>query len=198
MHDAGLGSQAIRGSLCPELPTGMVIVTMTTGFGSAGSILTEQPPRSSRYVPPRGQRPAPARSASTQSLLTLTGPDVPLVTAQPSPPATSQPPNPPPTSPPVAALVGPGVTSIDDFEVVYDDAAGRPMIAFADGQWYDVTARVPRPISVRNALRRDAAWAGAVVQTVCLWMRSNPRHERSFDLATELALAVGELARQTH
>lgn len=167
----------------------MVITTMTTGFGTAGSILTEQPPHTSRSTPTRAPRPAPAPS-TTQSLLTLTGPDVPLVPAAPTPASTP--------SPPVSSLVGPSVTSIDDFEVVYDDANGRPMIAFADGQWYDVTGYAPRPISVRNALRRDSAWAGAVVQTVCLWMRSNPHHERSFDLATELALAVGELARQNH
>lgn len=82
-----------------------------------------------------------------------------------------------------------------DFDVVYHDNAGRPMIAFGNGQWFDVSTYLPRQISVRAALRRDATWAGAVVQTVCFWMRTNPNSERSFELATELALAVGELAR---
>ncbi|WP_166345466.1 hypothetical protein [Phytoactinopolyspora limicola] len=82
------------------------------------------------------------------------------------------------------------------YEVVYDDAHGRPLLAFTDGQWWDMTSQSPRPVTVRFALRRDPSWAGAVVQTVCLWMRSHPHDERSFDLATELALAVGELARQ--
>ncbi|NDL60121.1 hypothetical protein [Phytoactinopolyspora mesophila] len=82
------------------------------------------------------------------------------------------------------------------YEVVYDDAEGRPLLAFTDGQWWDMTSYTPRPVTVRFALRRDPSWAGAVVQTVCLWMRSHPNDERSFDLATELALAVGELARQ--
>ncbi|AYY11650.1 hypothetical protein EF847_01820 [Actinobacteria bacterium YIM 96077] len=82
------------------------------------------------------------------------------------------------------------------YEVVYEDVTGNPLLAFSDGQWWDVAGTSPRPVSVRFALRRDPSWAGAVVQTVCLWMRSNPQHERSFDLATELALAVGELARQ--
>lgn len=173
----------------------MVIVTMTIGFGTAGSILTEQPPRTSSYVPQRARDATPhaETGAGTTSLLGLAAPELPLVsvaTLPPRPASTS--------SPPVATLIGPHITSLDDFEVVYDDAAGRPMIAFSEGQWYDVTGHTPRPISVRNALRRDAAWAGAVVQTVCLWMRSSPRHERSFDLATELALAVGELARQQH
>ena len=71
----------------------------------------------------------------------------------------------------------------------------HPLIAFAGGQWYDVTTFTPRPVSVRHAVRRDTAWAGAVVQAVCLWMRNHPDEERSFELATELALAVGELAR---
>jgi hypothetical protein len=82
-----------------------------------------------------------------------------------------------------------------EYDVVYDDAEGYPLLAFADGQWYDVTSFNPRPVSVRYAIHLDPAWAGAVVQTVCSWMRSNPNHDRSFELATELALAMGELAR---
>ncbi|HEU4541828.1 MAG TPA: hypothetical protein VFR23_11940 [Jiangellaceae bacterium] len=82
-----------------------------------------------------------------------------------------------------------------EYDVVYDDAEGYPLLAFADGQWYDVTSFTPRPVSVRHAIHLDPAWAGAVVQTVCSWMRSNPNHDRSFELATELALAVGQLAR---
>lgn len=81
------------------------------------------------------------------------------------------------------------------YDVVYDDADGYPLLAFADGQWFDVTEFNPQPVTVRYAMRLDPAWAGAIVQTVCMWMRSNPNHDRSFELATELALAVGELAR---
>lgn len=83
------------------------------------------------------------------------------------------------------------------YDVVYDDADGYPLLAFTEGQWYNVTSYDPQPVSVRYALRLDPAWAGAVVQTVCMWMRSNPNHDRSFELATELALAVGELARMS-
>jgi hypothetical protein len=82
-----------------------------------------------------------------------------------------------------------------EYDVVYDDADGYPLLAFAEGQWYDVTSSTPRAVPVRYALRRDPAWSGAVVQTVCLWMRGHPHHERSLELATELALVVGELAR---
>lgn len=82
------------------------------------------------------------------------------------------------------------------YDVVYEDIDGSPLLAFADGQWWELTGLAPTAVTVRYALRRDPSWAGAVVQTVCLWMRSHPNDERSFDLATELALAVGELARR--
>lgn len=121
----------------------------------------------------------------------------PAVTAAPVPPV----PAPPAPAQATSEFLAPqdrgySFAGIGDYEVVYDDSRGYPMLAFADGHWFDVTSVNPRPVSVRHALRRDPAWAGAVVQTCCLWMRSNPNHERSFDLATELALAVGELARQ--
>ena len=144
---------------------------MTSGFGVVGSVLTEKPPSDSPWVTPApaGRGPLAAR------------------TAAPSPM-----PLPRPTG---------DRSWYDDllggreYDVVYDDADGYPLLAFAEGQWYDVTSLTPRLVSVRFALRRDSAWSGAVVQTVCLWMRSHPHHERSFELATELALAVGELAR---
>jgi hypothetical protein len=82
-----------------------------------------------------------------------------------------------------------------EYDVVYDDADGYPLLGFVEGQWYDVTSPDPQPVSVRHAISLDPAWAGAVVQTVCMWMRSNPHHDRAFELATELALTVGELAR---
>jgi hypothetical protein len=82
-----------------------------------------------------------------------------------------------------------------EYDVVYDDADGYPLLGFFDGQWYDVTSPDPQPVNVRHAISLDPAWAGAVVQTVCMWMRSNPHHDRAFELATELALTVGELAR---
>ena len=144
---------------------------MTIGYGPVGSVLTEQPPsdhqRSNAHVD-RHYRPS-----------------------RPVPMAVTTPPGYPDPDSNRHAL-----GAFNDYEVVYDDPQGNPMLAFADGQWFDVTSLSPRPVSVRHALRRDPAWSGAVVQTICLWMRSNPNHERSFDLATELALAVGELARQ--
>lgn len=145
---------------------------MTIGYGPVGSVLTEQPPSNHS----RGRRA-----------------DSGLAAPRPVPLAAAVPAGYPEPDSNRHALVG-----AMDYDVVYDDPHGNPMLGFADGQWFDVTSLSPRPVSVRHALRRDPAWSGAVVQAICLWMRSNPQHERSFDLATELALAVGELARQQH
>jgi hypothetical protein len=139
---------------------------MVNGFGVVGSVLTEKPPSDS----PWATAPAAAPGSYGPSPLTRTA-----KTGQPS--------------------WYDGLLGGQEYDVVYDDADGYPLLAFAEGQWYDVTSYTPRPVSVRYALRRDPAWSGAVVQTVCLWMRGHPHHERSFELATELALAVGELAR---
>jgi hypothetical protein len=143
-------------------------LVMVGNFGSVGSVLTEQPPSDSPWT---------ARAA--------------VAPPRPSGPASVRP----------AVDAGTerawydGLLGGQNYEVVYDDADGYPLLAFADGRWYDVASFTPQPVSLRHALRRDAAWSGAVVQTVCQWMRGHPHHERSFELATELALAVGELAR---
>jgi hypothetical protein len=151
----------------------MVDNDMTIGHAPVPSLLTERPPEEKfgsdlplQSHPETSVRPSPLDTAVRQ-----TRPD--SATARPS------------TSP-----------LHQQYEVVYEDADGYPLLAFSDGQWWDMASMSPRPVSVRFALRRDPSWAGAVVQTVCLWMRSHPHDERSFDLATELALAVGELARQ--
>lgn len=142
---------------------------MTISYPNVGSVLNERPPSDTAY---------PAVPMSTLS----------AVGQQQSP------------APEMSLLDAPGPAdsraNSREFEVVYDDSNGFPILAFNDGHWFDVSALTPRPISIRHALRRDAAWAGAVVQATCLWMRSHPTDERSFDLATELSLAVGELARQ--
>lgn len=126
--------------------------------------------------------------APVTSLLTERPPEEHLLSELPRQISDKQPPN--------TRSYNASLPFQQQYEVVYDDADGRPLLAFSEGQWYDISSYHPHPIAVRSALRRDPSWAGAVVQTVCLWMRSHPNDERSFDLATELALAVGELARQ--
>jgi hypothetical protein len=147
---------------------------MVGRFGSVTSVLTEQPPSDSPW----------STSAAR------TGAPVPTPTARPNAePSTG-------VDMTQERSWYDGLLGGRKYEVVYDDADGYPLLAFADGRWYDVASFTPHPVSLRHALRRDPAWSGAVVQTVCLWMRSHPNHERSFELATELALAVGELARR--
>jgi hypothetical protein len=157
---------------------------MASGFGSVGSVLTERPPSDEPLVTPVARGPV--------TKPTSPAPQRPVPVHQPQP-----------GNHPAQELVPAAgnrtwydsLLSGREYDVVYDDAEGYPLLAFADGQWYDVTSFNPRPVSVRYAIHLDPAWAGAVVQTVCSWMRSNPNHDRSFELATELALAMGELAR---
>jgi hypothetical protein len=138
---------------------------MVNGFGVVGSVLTEKPPSDSPWTSTPAGPIAYAPAPSTRATESR------------------------------ESSWYDGLLGGREYDVVYDDADGYPLLAFAEGRWYDVTSSTPRPVSVRFALRRDPAWSGAVVQTVCLWMRGHPHHERSFELATELALAVGELAR---
>lgn len=195
---------------------------MASGFGTVGSVLTERPPSDEPLVAPVARGAAAKHpTAGPQRPTSLQAPPAPgqaaTATRQPAParhepltryaPLTTQAPSAPPAplvtqAPPAQQDRGSGnrawydsLLSGREYDVVYDDADGYPLLAFADGQWYDVTSFNPRPVSVRYAIHLDPAWAGAVVQTVCSWMRSNPNHDRSFELATELALAVGELAR---
>lgn len=154
---------------------------MTISYPTVVSVLTEQPPASSAP-----QRSGPVRPMQTTGRPAIgdSSPDLTSFSLLGAPDRT-------PPEQHTSSAPGSG-----EFEVVYEDASGFPILAFADGHWFDVASLTPRPVTVRHALMRDTAWAGAVVQTTCLWMRSNPRDERSFDLATELSLAVGELARQ--
>ena len=49
---------------------------------------------------------------------------------------------------------------------------------------------------IRSAIILCPHAAGSIVQIVCWWMRENTQTSRALDLATELALCVGELARK--
>lgn len=79
------------------------------------------------------------------------------------------------------------------YELVLDDEWGYPLVAFRDGQWFDVKAFTASPITLRAAALRNRAWASAVVATSLDWVRANPTTERAFELRTEVALLVGEL-----
>lgn len=173
---------------------------MASGFGSVGSVLTERPPSDGPWATPGPRSPMADRRPPTAPTRPAPGgyPSQSVSTGPSAPPST---PRTAPNDSSGSATAGnrawyDSLLSGRQYEVVYDDANGYPLLAFADGQWYDVTSFTPQAVTVRHAFRLDSAWSGAIVQTVCMWMRSNPNHDRSFELATELALAVGELARQ--
>jgi hypothetical protein len=90
--------------------------------------------------------------------------------------------------------------SVRDFErhyqVVLPDSVGQAAIGFRDGAWFRLNSGAPHSVPIRSAIIICPHAAGSIVQIVCWWMRENTRSPRALDLATELALAVGELARK--
>jgi hypothetical protein len=82
------------------------------------------------------------------------------------------------------------------FQVVLPDSVGQAALGFREGVWFRVNAGAPRPVPMRSAIILCPHAAGSIVQIACWWMRENARSSRALDLATELALCVGELARK--
>lgn len=82
------------------------------------------------------------------------------------------------------------------FQVVLPDSVGQATIGFRDGVWYRLNSGVPYVVPIRSAIILCPHAAGSIVQIACWWMRENARAPRALDLATELALTVGELARK--
>ncbi|MEY9927290.1 hypothetical protein ABH926_001915 [Catenulispora sp. GP43] len=81
------------------------------------------------------------------------------------------------------------------YHVVLQDSLGHPALGFREGTWFRLTVSGPQPLQLRGAIRTCPHAAGSIVQIACWWMRENPMQPRSLDLATELALTVGELVR---
>jgi hypothetical protein len=82
------------------------------------------------------------------------------------------------------------------YQVVLPDSVGQAALGFREGVWFRVNAGAPRPVPIRSAIILCPHAAGSIVQIACWWMRENARTPRALDLATELALCVGELARK--
>ena len=82
------------------------------------------------------------------------------------------------------------------YQVVLPDSVGQPALGFRDGVWVRVNAGAHRPVLIRSAIILCPHAAGSIVQIACWWMRENAHTSRALDLATELALCVGELARK--
>jgi hypothetical protein len=82
------------------------------------------------------------------------------------------------------------------YQVVLPDSVGQAALGFRDGVWFRLNSGTPRPVQIRSAIILCPHAAGSIVQIVCWWMRENVHTSRALDLATELALCVGELARK--
>lgn len=82
------------------------------------------------------------------------------------------------------------------YQVVLPDSVGQAALGFREGVWFRLNAGTPRPVPIRSAIILCPHAAGSIVQIACWWMRENARSSRALDLATELALCVGELARK--
>jgi hypothetical protein len=82
------------------------------------------------------------------------------------------------------------------YQVVLPDSVGQAALGFRDGVWFRLNGGAPRPVLIRSAILLCPHAAGSIVQIVCWWMRENAHTSRALDLATELALCVGELARK--
>jgi hypothetical protein len=82
------------------------------------------------------------------------------------------------------------------YQVVLPDSVGQAALGFRDGVWFRLNGGTPRPVLIRSAIILCPHAAGSIVQIVCWWMRENTHLPRALDLATELALCVGELARK--
>jgi hypothetical protein len=82
------------------------------------------------------------------------------------------------------------------FQVVLPDSVGQAALGFRDGMWFRLTGGAPHVVPIRSAIILCPHAAGSIVQIACWWMRENARAARALDLATELALTMGELARK--
>lgn len=82
------------------------------------------------------------------------------------------------------------------YQVVLPDSVGQAALGFREGVWFRLNSGSPRPVLIRTAIVLCPHAAGSIVQIACWWMRENAHTSRALDLATELALCVGELARK--
>jgi hypothetical protein len=85
---------------------------------------------------------------------------------------------------------------VSAYDVTLAGALGYADLGFREGQWFVVGGSAPRPVSTRDAIRAHPELGGPIVQVGCWWMRENPHDPRALDVATELAFAVTELARE--
>ncbi len=81
------------------------------------------------------------------------------------------------------------------FDVTLMGPLGEPEFGFTGGQWYSLTGESAREVTVGEAILAHPDKAGPIVQLACWYLREKPSTGRALDLATELAMAVSDLAR---
>ncbi|MGQ0625239.1 MAG: hypothetical protein ACT4PP_11410 [Sporichthyaceae bacterium] len=82
------------------------------------------------------------------------------------------------------------------YDLTLNGPLGGPEFGFAEGRWLSITETGTRPVSVSTVLHAHPEKAGQITQLACWWLRENSKRERAIDLATELSLAVSDLARR--
>jgi hypothetical protein len=97
-----------------------------------------------------------------------------------------------PSSPAALETVG----TAPHFDVTLMGPLGEPEFGFAHGQWYSLAGETAREVTVGEAIVAHPDKAGPIVQLACWYLREKPSTARALDLATELAMAVSDLARR--
>jgi hypothetical protein len=82
------------------------------------------------------------------------------------------------------------------FDVTLMGPLGEPEFGFAGGQWFSLTGETAREVTVGEAILAHPDKAGPIVQLACWYLREKPSTGRALDLATEMAMAVSDLARR--
>ncbi len=82
------------------------------------------------------------------------------------------------------------------YDVTLMGPLGDPEFGFGGGRWYSLIGEQTREVPVGDALSAHPDKAGQIVQLACWWLREQPNTARALDLATELSMAVAELARR--
>ncbi len=89
-----------------------------------------------------------------------------------------------------------GAEPAPQFDVTLVGPLGDPEFGFTKGQWYALAGSSAREVTVGEAILAHPDKAGPIVQLACWYLREKPSTGRALDLATELAMAVSDLARR--
>jgi hypothetical protein len=165
------------------------LVTSASAAAEHAAPRVETPPAPEVVVPPRDPRREAQLAIETQEVHLDLGehPSGPLPRAGFWPPVGGVPESP-------AALED--IEVAPRFDVTLMGPLGEPEFGFAQGQWFSLTGETAREVTVGEAIVAHPDKAGPIVQLACWYLREKPSTARALDLATELAMAVSDLARR--